>query len=179
MMKISLRTFLNIAIMVSATLLSATLLKGGDSMKLSSTAFTHEDKIPVKYTAQGEEVSPPLAWEDVPQGTQSLALICDDPDAPGRTYDHWVLYDIPPSLKGLPEGFKASSSDIKAGENSSGTLEYVGPNPPSGTHRYFFKLYALDTTLNFPKNPTKGDLLKAMEGHVLAEATLMGRYQRH
>jgi len=147
-------------------------------MKILSSAFADQDSIPVKYTAQGEAVSPPLRWQDVPEGTRSLALICEDPDAPNGTYDHWLLYNIPVSVGVLGEGLKELPQATQSLLTLAGTRDYVGPNPPSGTHRYFFILYALDTVLQLPDNATKVDLLKAMNGHILAEATLVGRYKR-
>lgn len=168
----------------TATLVSATLalLSCGKQedvpMKLLSSAFADQESIPLKYTAQGEEVSPPLRWQDVPEGTRSLALICEDPDAPGGTYDHWLLYDIPPSVGVFSEGLKVLPHGVQSLLTSSGTRDYVGPNPPNGTHRYFFILYALDTVLQLSDTATKADLLKAMNGHILAEATLVGRYKR-
>lgn len=148
------------------------------SMKLSSSAFSNQEFIPVKYTAQGEELSPPLKWQDVPAGTLSFALICEDPDAPHGTFDHWILYNIPPSRDGLPEGLTSLAEGMKSGVNSTGKEGYMGPNPPSGVHRYFFILYALDTLLTLPKKVTKAELLKAIENHILSKATLVGRYTR-
>ena len=148
-------------------------------MKIFSAAFADQETIPVKYTAQGEELSPPLRWQEVPEGTRSLALVCEDPDAPGGTYDHWILYNIPPSVGVLPEGLKEElPHDIQSLLTSGGVRGYEKPNPPSGEHRYFFILYALDTVLQLPDNATKADLLKAMESHILAQATLVGRYKR-
>ncbi len=147
-------------------------------MKLFSTAFADQASIPVKYTAQGESLSPPLRWQDIPAGTRSLALICEDPDAPGGTYDHWIVYNIPPTMGVFAEGLQDLPEDVKSLSNSAGTKGYAGPNPPHGTHRYFFILYALDTVLHLPDTTTKAGLLKAMNGHTLATATLIGRYQR-
>lgn len=145
-------------------------------MIVSSSAFTEGQEIPVKYTCDGENLSVPLAWSGIPQGTQTLALISDDPDAPGRVYVHWVLYDLPADLSGLEEGV----ADIGTpGENSSGNLSYNGPCPPTGpAHRYFFKLYALDTDLNLQAGASKEQVQEAMQGHILAEGQLMGTYQR-
>lgn len=145
-------------------------------MIVSSSAFTEGQEIPVKYTCDGENLSVPLAWSGIPQGTQTLALISDDPDAPGRVYVHWVLYDLPADLSGLEEGV----ADIGTpGENSSGNLSYNGPCPPTGpAHRYFFKLYALDTALNLQAGASKEQVQEAMQGHILAEGQLMGTYQR-
>lgn len=147
-------------------------------MKLLSTAFENQGPIPIRYTAEGDDLSPPLRWQDAPKETRSLALICEDPDAPRETYDHWLLYNIPPSISVLAEGLKQLPHGIQSLQNSADTTGYVGPNPPSGNHRYFFTLYALDTVLAIPEKGAKADLLKAMTSHILAQATLVGRYQR-
>lgn len=143
-------------------------------MELTSSAFRHETRIPSKYTCDGDDVSPPLEVADVPPGTEMLALVVDDPDAPSGTWDHWIAYDIPVG-DAIPEGVAALGT---AGRNSWGRSGYGGPCPPSGTHRYFFTVYALDTRLGLAAGASKAALLEAMEGHVLAEATLMGRYAR-
>ncbi len=150
-------------------------------MRLASNAFEHEGMIPAKYTCDGEDVSPALAWEDAPPGTTSFVLIADDPDAPGRTWVHWVLVGLPAEAQQLPEGIpslETLENGAVHGSNSWGKLGYGGPCPPSGTHRYFFKLYALDTQLVLDPGASKADVLQAMEGHVLAEAELMGKYAR-
>jgi len=143
-------------------------------MKLTSDAFGENEAIPSRYTGDGEDVSPPLQWTDSPEGTQSFALICDDPDAPAGTWVHWVTWNIPAEERTLAEGSKGNSE----GKNDFGNSGYGGPAPPSGTHRYFFKLYALDTTLSLPDTATKADLESAMNGHVLADAQFMGTYSR-
>jgi Raf kinase inhibitor-like YbhB/YbcL family protein len=150
-------------------------------MKISSTAFAPGDMIPKKYSCDGPDFSPPLTWSEVPEGTRSLALICDDPDAPVGTWVHWVYYDIPPDIGGLPEN--VSTQDKPAiggiqGINDFRRKGYGGPCPPGGTHRYYFKLYALDTQLNLKAGANKQQLLAAMQGHVRAEAELMGKYRR-
>ena len=151
------------------------------AFELTSTAFVPGKAIPRKYTCDGEDISPPLAWSDPPAGTQSFALICDDPDAPGGTWDHWILYDLSPASRGLPAAV-FGDSDLPGGgqhgQNSWKRLDYGGPCPPHGTHRYFFKLYALDSRLDLPGGTTKVQLLVALEGHILAEAELMGTYKR-
>lgn len=167
--------------------------KGEIKMQITSTAFKEGDSIPVKYTCDGPDVSPPLAFSDIPAGAKSLALICDDPDAPMGTWVHWVLYSIPSNFKGLPEGvlkvvtpiLKIDGKEIALmqGANSSKKYGYHGPCPPSGVHRYYFKLYALDFDLRFDRDEvakgiTKAVLLEKIKGHVLSEASLMGRYQR-
>ena len=152
-------------------------------MKLSSTDFSAQGEIPQRYTCEGDDIAPALAWSELPAGTKSLALIVDDPDAPDpaapkRTWVHWVLFDIPPANSGLAEGGKAPSG-VKEGLNDWHRTGYGGPCPPIGRHRYFFKLYALDTTLPDLQQPNKAVLEKAMQGHVLAQAELMGTYQKH
>jgi Raf kinase inhibitor-like YbhB/YbcL family protein len=151
------------------------------TMQITSTAFEHGDMMPVEYTADGANVNPALAWGKVPAGTKSLALICDDPDAPMGTWVHWVVWNLPPTSSGLPwavpHGDAIAGGGLQ-GRNGSGKLGYSGPAPPSGTHRYFFKLYALDTELDLPAGSGKADLLKAMEGHILGSGELMGRYSR-
>ena len=150
--------------------------------ELISTAFEQGEPIPAKYSCDGEDISPSLAWGDPPQGTQSLVLIMDDPDAPGGTWDHWIVFNIPAEIRELPEAMPAGMKfdDVAAtfGKNSWGRSDYGGPCPPGGTHRYFFKLYALDTTLSLDESADKKQVLAAMEGLVLAEAELMGTYNR-
>ena len=146
-------------------------------MKLLSAAFEHFDPIPVRYTGEGEDISPPLNWQNVPTGTQSFALICEDPDAPNGTWDHWILYNIPPTMTSFDEGLKELPQEIQSCHNSWGKPGYGGPNPPSGTHRYFFILYALDSMLELPDGATKADLINAIKGHILTEATIIGTYQ--
>ena len=148
--------------------------------ELISTAFEQGEPIPAKYSCNGEDISPSLAWGDPPEGTQSLALTMDDPDAPVGTWDHWILFNISPDVRELPEGMKAGMKLEGVapvfGKNSWGRSDYGGPCPPSGTHRYFFKLYALDTTLSLDQNADKTQVLAAMEGHILAKTELMGTF---
>jgi len=156
---------------------------GGKAMaiKVVSTAFEEGKMIPKMYTCDGPNVSPPLSWTGVPKGAKSLALICDDPDAPSKTWVHWVIFNIPPDTLGLPEHVPPDStlpSGAQNGISDFGKFGYGGPCPPSGTHRYFFRLYTLDTVLNLSGRVTKKDLLAAMEKHILAEGQLMGRYKR-
>jgi Raf kinase inhibitor-like YbhB/YbcL family protein len=149
------------------------------SFKLTSDAFANGQSIPSKYSCIGKNISPDLAWTDPPAGTQSFALIVDDPDAPMGTWVHWVLFNIPASTRSLDEGMSITgSSTILAGKNSSSHLSYDGPCPPSGTHRYFFKLYALDTTLSLKAGAGKGQVLDAMKGHILAQTELMGTFSK-
>ena len=137
--------------------------------------------IPAKYTCDGANISPPLKWESVPEGTQSIALICDDPDAPMGTFVHWVIYNIPATksdlAEALPSGPKLGDGSLQ-GTNGAGRLGYTGPCPPSGTHRYFFKLYALDKVLDLDSGASKDQLLKAMQGHMLAQGELMGTFSK-
>ncbi|MCS7306079.1 MAG: YbhB/YbcL family Raf kinase inhibitor-like protein [Thermoguttaceae bacterium] len=159
------------------------------AMELSSSAFRAGGPIPRRYTGEGEDVSPPLEWKGVPEGTKEFALICDDPDAPTpEPWVHWVLYKIPATVSNLPEGLPktlqlSEPPGAMQGKNSwtSGqTIGYRGPMPPPGhgVHRYHFTLYALDAPLNIQPGETKKNLLKKMEGHILATATLIGTYQR-
>ena len=151
-------------------------------MKLTSSVFTQGQPIPAKYSCKGENISPPLAWDEPPAGTQSFALVMDDPDAPAGTFDHWVVIHIPADVRALPEnmprGMKFDDVAALFGRNSTGKNAYMGPCPPSGTHRYFFKLYALDTVLNVQENVYKSDLLSAMQGHILAQGELMGTFSK-
>jgi Raf kinase inhibitor-like YbhB/YbcL family protein len=153
-------------------------------MKLTSSAFTHGGEMPRRCTCEGEDLAPPLQWSDVPAEAKSLALIVDDPDAPDpakpqRTWVHWVVVDIPPGADGLAGEGGSLPAGCRDGTNDWKRSGYGGPCPPIGRHRYFFKLYALDTTLPGLSQPTKADLEQAMKGHVLAEAVLMGTYQKH
>lgn len=151
------------------------------TINITSPAFREGQMIPQQYACDGDNISPPLSWDGIPDGTQSLVLIMDDPDAPRGTFIHWVLYDLPPDLDGLPENLPKDKTLAVGGEegiNSTDQLGYMGPCPPSGTHRYFFKLYALDDKLNLPAGETKDRLLNAMVGHILGQGQLMGRYQR-
>lgn len=153
------------------------------AMELISSAFGHAAEMPRRCTCEGEDLAPPLQWKDVPPNSASLALIVDDPDAPDpakpqRTWVHWVALDIPPGAGGLPGEGQALPAGSREGLNDWKRLGYGGPCPPIGRHRYFFKLYALDTTLAQLKQPTKAQLEQAMKGHVLAEAVLMGTYQK-
>lgn len=150
-------------------------------MTLMSSAFTHGAMIPRDYTCDGKDISPPLSWDKPPEKTQSFALIMDDPDAPIGTWVHWVIYNIPATARGLAEGVSRNADlpdGSRQGRNSWRRIGYGGPCPPSGTHRYFFKLYALDLVFTLASGATKDELLKAMEGHILAQAELMGRYSR-
>ena len=151
--------------------------------KLSSSAFPPNGAIPIAHTCDGPDIPPPLKWGGAPDGTKSLALIVDDPDAPDpkapkRTYIHWVLYDIPPSVTALGGVGGATPTGAREGINDWKRRGYGGPCPPIGRHRYFFKLYALDAVLGDLGSPTKADLEAAMRGHVLAHAELMGTYER-
>ncbi len=152
-------------------------------MNITSSAFAQNGAIPKKYTCDGGDTSPPVAWSDVPAGAKSLALIVDDPDAPDpaaprMTWVHWVLYNLPPSSGGLAEGVKNLPAGTAEGMNDWQRTGYGGPCPPVGRHRYFHKLYALDTVLQGLKKPGKAALEKAMQGHVIARAELIGTYQR-
>ena len=153
-------------------------------MTLQSTAFRHEGDIPARHTCEGQDLSPPLSWSNLPEGTRSLALIVDDPDAPDpaapqRTHVHWLVYNIPTVLCGMGEGVKDElPRGARAGRNDWGQAAYGGPCPPVGKHRYFFKLYALDAKLPDLGHPDKATLEAALQGHVLDQAVLVGLYQK-
>ena len=152
------------------------------ALELKTTAFAPGGSIPKKFTCDGPDISPALAWTDPPAGTQSFALIMDDPDAPVGTWVHWVLYDLPAGARELAENFPKSeeaASGARQGRNDFRKIGYGGPCPPPGpAHRYFFKLYALDAKLNLKAGATKPDVERAMKGHILAQAELIGRYGR-
>ncbi len=156
---------------------------GGTAMafEMTSSAFQQEKMIPAKYTCDGEDLSPALTWSSPPEGTASFALVCDDPDAPVGIWIHWVIYNIPAESRGLAEAVPKKErlpDDTIQGISDFKRIGYGGPCPPSGTHRYYFKLYALDRKLDLPPGATKKSLLHAMGGHILGEAVLMGRYKR-
>jgi Raf kinase inhibitor-like YbhB/YbcL family protein len=151
------------------------------AINVTSAAFEEGGAIPTRYTCDGPDVSPPLSWSPVPDGARSLALIADDPDAPGGTFVHGVIYNLPPDTRRLPEDVpnrETQPSGARQGVNGAGSVGYMGPCPPSGAHRYFFKVYALDTELDLGGRATKEDLVSIMEGHVLALGHLMGTYRR-
>ena len=151
------------------------------ALQITSSAFSEGEMIPTQYSCDGPDVSPDLSWSGIPEGARSLALICDDPDAPMGTWVHWVLFNIPVSADGLPAEIPpeaALENGARHGTNDFSRLGYGGPCPPGGTHRYFFKLYALDTELDMDSGITKAQLLEAMQGHILAEGQLMGKYSR-
>lgn len=152
------------------------------ALELRSNAFTQNELIPRKFTCQGEDISPQLSWTGLHEKAQSIAVICDDPDAVMGTWVHWVIYDIPKDMLELREGAstdKILTNEAKQGRNDFGHIGYGGPCPPPGKpHRYFFKLYCLDKELTLPPGLSKDQLLKAMEGHILAQAELIGKYKR-
>lgn len=147
-----------------------------EKLTLSSSAFTHEGNIPSRYTCDGEDINPPLAISNIPEGTQSLALIVDDPDAPVGDWVHWLMWNISPKTEKIGEN--SVPENAVEGMTDFGRVGWGGPCPPSGVHRYQFKLYALDTILNLPQSTKKRDLEKAMQGHILDEAKLIGLYKR-
>lgn len=146
------------------------------TMVIQSTAFANNAPIPSKYSCEGESISPPLTFESVPEDAKSLVLIVEDPDAPVELYVHWVVFNIQPSVREFEEG-KAPAGAVE-GLNSSGDAGYTGPCPPSGTHRYFFKLYALDSILKTPTIADRKSILEEMQGHVIGEAELVGLYSK-
>jgi hypothetical protein len=153
------------------------------ALELKSDAFVNGQSIPAKYSCTGKNISPALTWSEPPAGTQSFALIVDDPDAPMGTWVHWVLYNIKPDRRSLQEDLPVTGKNIDpnavfVGKNSSGKIGYDGPCPPSGTHRYYFRLYALDTTIGLLPGATRDKILKEMEGHILAQGELMGTFSK-
>jgi hypothetical protein len=150
-------------------------------MHLQSPAFFTGNSIPFQYTCDGDNLSPPLSWDSPPNGTVSFALIVEDPDAPKETFTHWVVYNLPANIEYLSEGVvnhPTLPDGGVQGKNDFGQLGFGGPCPPSGTHRYFFKLYALDQMLDLPPGASKADVIAGIKGHVLEAAELMGRYAR-
>jgi Raf kinase inhibitor-like YbhB/YbcL family protein len=149
-------------------------------MKLISPAFSHNQAIPAQYTCDGQNISPALAWSEVPETTNSFALIVDDPDAPSKIWVHWVVFNIPSTINHLNENTSTSRAEnpFLQGTNDFKTQQWGGPCPPSGTHHYRFTLYALDNLLDLPAGATKEQLLSAMHGHILEQTTLIGTYQR-
>jgi len=157
-------------------------LHTGPTMNLSSSAFRHQGEIPARHTCDGENTPPALAWGEAPAGTRSFVLVVDDPDAPDprhprQTWVHWLLYNLPADCTGLPEG-QPLPAGARLGRNDWNAAGYGGPCPPIGRHRYFHKLYALDTVLPDLKHPTKSQLEQAMKGHILIQAELVGTYER-
>ena len=150
-------------------------------IKITSSAFEDGGLIPAKYTCDGADISPPLRWDVVPEGTKSIALICDDPDAPMGTFVHWVIFGLPAETRELAENIPSDETlpnGAKQGKSDFGRIGYGGPCPPSGTHRYFFKIYALDTEIALAAGASKRELVKAMEGHILGQGQLIGKYKR-
>ena len=151
------------------------------TLEVRSSAFTEGATIPSRYTCDGENISPDLEWSSVPKGTRSIAVIADDPDAPRKTFVHWVLFNLPPTVKALAHNVPKTATLVNGGIqglNDSNELGYDGPCPPSGVHRYYFKVYALDIAIPLKSGCTKQQLLTAMDGHALADGVLMGRYSR-
>ena len=151
-------------------------------MKVTSSAFSEGTMIPKEFTCDDINISPPLEWSQVPEGTKTFAVICDDPDAPSGTWVHWILYNLPSGITQLYENLspvESLSNGAKQGKNDFGRTGYRGPCPPGGTHRYYFRVYALAKELYVKAGITKAELLKAMEGSILAEGELMGRYKRN
>ena len=147
-------------------------------LTLTSPQFTHEGNIPSRYTCDAQNYSIPLQWSNIPKGTKSLVLIMDDPDAPMGIWDHWLLFNIPPATLSLEENIHNLPTGTKGGHNSFGNNVYGGPCPPDREHRYFFKLYALDNLLDLPEGANKAQIEKAMQGHILDQTELMGKYNR-
>jgi len=173
-----------LALLPAACLCPASEGNAKMGLTITSTAFAHHGAIPKHYTCDGPDTSPPLAWSGVPANAKSLVLIVDDPDAPDpaapqRTWVHWLLYNLPAASPGLAEGVTTLPAGTLEGINDWNRTGYGGPCPPIGRHRYFFKLYALDVVLPNLNQPNKAALEKAMQGHILTQAELIGLYQRH
>jgi len=151
------------------------------AFQLTSRAFKDGGMIPPHYTADGEDVSPPLEWKDAPKGTKTFALICDDPDAPGGSFAHWVIFNVPANMTQFPEAFpslKSLPNGTRQGLNDFGSTGYQGPAPPGGTHRYYFKLFALTAVLDLEGDVKKAQLERSLLRRIIGQAELMGKYQR-
>jgi Raf kinase inhibitor-like YbhB/YbcL family protein len=183
-MKRILFSFMAFALLISSCSSTPTPTPEADmSLDLKSDAFVSGQSIPAKYSCIGKNISPALTWGNPPDGTRSFALIVDDPDAPMGTWVHWVLFNIPADQRSLAEDLPVTGKNVDPnavyfGRNSSGNTRYDGPCPPSGTHRYYFKLYALDALVDLLPGATKDELLKAMKGHILAQGELMGTFSK-
>jgi len=173
------RKWLLFMLMLSSVVLATPNQGMKMDLLLTSSAFQHNAVIPAKYSCDDQNISPPISWQNAPEGTKSFVLIVDDPDAPAGTWDHWVLFNVPANTTSLPENVADLPNGTQVGKNSWGKTNYGGPCPPRGTHRYFFKLYALDTVLDLPEGATKQQIEVAMMNHVLADAELVGKYQRY
>jgi Raf kinase inhibitor-like YbhB/YbcL family protein len=172
---------MRLLVMAALFAMGSSLSADAAKMIVTTPAFSPNGAIPARYTCDGENSSPALEWTGVPKNAKSLALIVDDPDAPAKVWVHWVVYNMPATLKGLPEAAKKSDAlevGGKQGVTDFGDAGYGGPCPPSGNHRYYFKLYALSEMLVLSGKATKADVEKAMKGKILATATLMGTYHR-
>jgi Raf kinase inhibitor-like YbhB/YbcL family protein len=159
----------------------SSIQSGGIKMKMTSKSFKEGEMIPGKYTCDDADISPHLEWSLVPEGTKTFAIICDDPDAPMGTWVHWIIFNIPGNVRAFLENIhpiEVLPEGTKQGKNDFGRIGYGGPCPPSGIHRYYFKIYALDVELDLKAGIRKTELLSAMDGHILAEGQLMGRYKR-
>ncbi len=178
------RTIVTIALLLALAACQAPALDTSNTakFKLSSPAFQDSGSIPQKFTCQGESVSPELNWSEAPANTKSFALIVDDPDAPGGTFTHWVLFDIPADTKQLAEGAGSSNTSNPigvGGNNGTNQTGYMGPCPPSGSHRYYFRLYALDVpALNLKAGAARSEVENALKSHVIGTAETMGRYEK-
>lgn len=178
------KIFTALVLSVFINLLNAVIVMGGEAvmeLKVTSSAFKEGEMMPKSYAGDGDNMSPPLNWTLTPQGTKSFAIISDDPDAPRGDWVHWVVFNIPASVTSLKKGIpqeKLLPDGSRQGINDSRGIGYDGPCPPSGVHRYYFKVYALDTMPDLNAGASKKELLKAMEGHILAKGHIMGRYKR-
>jgi Raf kinase inhibitor-like YbhB/YbcL family protein len=181
-MSFKLLLLVSLLVIVSGCTTTEKEVNNMEKISISSEAFKENGTIPDEYTCEGEDISPPLSWQGLPAGTKSIALIMDDPDAPGRTFVHWVIYNIPGSMqklaKGIPKKEKLDDGS-RQGMTDFGRAGYGGPCPPRGKpHRYFFKIYAIDKMLDLPSGASREDVETAMKGHVLAKGELSGKYAR-
>ena len=175
------RTIKTMVVLLSFSCVCSFGKGGAMSILVESTAFKNGQPIPAKFTCDGQDVSPPLAWKNIPEKAKSIVIICDDPDAPVGTWVHWVCYDIPASVTSLAEGVPKTDSLPEGGKQGISDFKrigYGGPCPPSGTHRYFFKIFALDGMLGLPAGKTKKDIEHAMKGHIVDKGELVGVYSR-
>ncbi|HEV7555608.1 MAG TPA: YbhB/YbcL family Raf kinase inhibitor-like protein [Kofleriaceae bacterium] len=168
----------SISVLVGVVAAPAVALAEPSAIKVTSSAFTDNAPIPVEYTCQGAGTSPPLAWSGTPAGTKSIAIVAEDPDTAKGTFTHWLITGIKPTVTSIAQGASLPDGAVAA-KNDKGTVGYTGPCPPSGRHRYFFRVYALDTTLDETAMQSKVDFFAASQGHVLAKGELVGTYQKH
>jgi len=167
-----------ISVLSLLTVLAVSQCYAGREIAVTTSSFKGGEEVDARYRNDGDNISPALAWENIPEGTKEIVVICDDPDAPYGTFTHWIVFNIPPVARGLKEGVSSSDipdHEIKFGRNDFNGSGYDGPRPPWGVHRYYFKVYAVDTTLGLDSGASRKEVLDAMKGHVLAEGQVMGK----